>query len=179
MAMIMTTVSATNSRFADWPLALKSILGFWLFYALTVVARAFLGSDPITALQNRLIVLGLGIILTTLIYLAIATFGAGASVRRKVIIAAVGSLIAASVLAICLLLAQNLFRESKEEFRYQAREGIVVIEKGHTIRIERTASEPLVLTMPRMHELDRNKRIRYAADTIVMWLFFFIAWSAF
>ena len=26
---------------------MKSILGFWLFYALTVVARAFLGSDPL------------------------------------------------------------------------------------------------------------------------------------
>ena len=175
----MTPVSATSTRFADWRLALKSILGFWLFYALTVVARAFLGSDPMTALQNKLIVLCLGIVLTCLIYLAIATFGAGASVRRKVIIAAAGSLIAASVLAICLLLAQNLFRESKEEFRYQAREGMLVIEKGHTIRIERTAAEPLVLTMPRMHELDRNKRIRYTADTIVMWLFFFIAWSAF
>ena len=36
-------------RFTDWPLALKSILGFWLFYALTVVARALLGSDPWTA----------------------------------------------------------------------------------------------------------------------------------
>ena len=175
----MTPVSATRTRFADWPLALKSILGFWLFYAVTVVARAFLGSDPMTALQNRLMVLGLGILLTGLIYVAIATFGAGASVRRKVIIAAVGSLIAATVLAICLLLAQNLFRESKEEFRYQAREGMVVIEKGHTIRIERTAAEPLVLTMPRMNELGRNKRIRYTADTIVMWLFFFIAWSAF
>jgi two-component system LytT family sensor kinase len=176
--MITTPVSATT-RFADWRLALKSILGFWLFYALTVVARAFLGSDPLTTLQNRLVVLGLGIILTGLIYAAIATFGAGGSVRRKVIIAAVGSVIAASVLAICLLLAQSLFRESKEEFRFQAREGMVVIEKGHTIRIERTAAEPLVLTMPRMHELDRNKRIRYTADTIVMWVFFFIAWSAF
>ncbi len=175
----MTPVSATRSRFADWRLALKSILGFWLFYALTVVARAFLGSDPMTVVQNRLMVLAVGIILTGLIYVAIATLGAGASVRRKVTIAAVGSLIAASVLAVGLLFAQNLFRESKEEFRYQAREGMLVIEKGHTIRIERTAAEPLVLTMPRMHELDRNKRIRYTADTIVMWLFFFIAWSAF
>src|SRR5690242_8762589 len=35
-----------EKRFPDWPLAAKSILGFWLFYAVTVVARAFLGRDP-------------------------------------------------------------------------------------------------------------------------------------
>ncbi len=39
-----------RTRFGDWPLALKSILGFWLFYALTVIARAFLGTDPLTTL---------------------------------------------------------------------------------------------------------------------------------
>ena len=46
--------AADAPRFADWPLALKSILGFWLFYALTVVARAFLGHDPVTILLNQL-----------------------------------------------------------------------------------------------------------------------------
>jgi len=177
--MIMTSVSATSSRFADWRLALKSILGFWLFYALTVVARAFLGSDPMTVVQNKLVVLGLGILLTGLIYAAIATFGAGGTVRRKVVIAGAGSLIAASTLAIGIMLAEDLFRESKEEFRYQTREGMVLVDKGQTIRIERRYAEPLVLTMPKMHELDPNKRIRYTADATVVWLFFFIAWSAF
>ena len=33
-------------RFADWPLALKSILGFWLVYFATVVVRAYLSGDP-------------------------------------------------------------------------------------------------------------------------------------
>jgi two-component system LytT family sensor kinase len=40
-------------RLSDWPLAVKSILGFWLFYAVTVVARAFLGHDPVTVLENK------------------------------------------------------------------------------------------------------------------------------
>ena len=177
--MQMTPVSATRGRFSDWPLAVKSILGFWLFYALTVVARAFLGSDPWTTLQNKLIIIGLGILLTGLIYLAIASFGAGANVRRKVIIAGVSSLIAASILSIGLVLSEDLFRESKEEFRYQAREGFVVVEKGQTIRIERWAQEPLVLTMPKVGELDPMQRVRYAADSSVVWLFFFLAWSAF
>ena len=49
-----------------------------------------------------------------------------------------------------LILIEDLFRESQEEFRFQAREGFTVIEKGTTIRIERTAQEPLVLTMPKV-----------------------------
>ena len=64
-------------------------------------------------------------------------------------------------------------RESKEEFRYQAREGFVVVEKGQQIRIERSASEPLVLTFPKIHDLDANKpagsqkiRVRTYAHTL-------------
>ena len=51
MLMMPSPVTAPT-RFGDWPFALKSILGFWLFYALTVVARAFLGSDPWTTLKT-------------------------------------------------------------------------------------------------------------------------------
>ena len=50
-------------RFGDWPLALKSILGFWLAYALTVVIRATLGDDPLTTLQNKLLNILIGILL--------------------------------------------------------------------------------------------------------------------
>jgi LytS/YehU family sensor histidine kinase len=70
-------------------------------------------------------------------------------------------------------------RESKEEFRFQAREGFTVIEQGNQLRIERTAQEPLVLTMPRVHELTPMQRLRYALDMAVTWLFFFIGWTAF
>ncbi|MGH6658356.1 MAG: sensor histidine kinase, partial [Sphingomicrobium sp.] len=165
--------------FKDWPIALKSILGFWLFYALTVVARAFLGTDPATVLANKLITLSLGIVLTTLIYGAIALLARGRSIRRMAVVAAVSSIVASSLMAFALLELENVMRESKEEWRYQAREGFVVIEKGKTIRIERSAAEPLVLTFPKIHDLDANKRLRYGADTAVVWLFFFLAWSAF
>jgi len=63
--------------------------------------------------------------------------------------------------------------------RFQAREGFVLIEKGNQIRIERNAGEPLVMTLPKVGELDPNKRIRFALDASVIWLFFFLAWSAF
>ena len=167
-------------RFADWPLALKSILGFWLVYAATVVARALLGSDPLTALQNKLVTLVVGIILTGLVYVAIAAIGGrGGSNRRKIVVAGIASFIAACAMAALLMLADGKMRESKEEFRHQAKEGMVIIERGNTIRIERTASEPLVLTLPRIKDIEPAKKFRYAADAAVIWLFFFAAWSAF
>jgi hypothetical protein len=177
--MFMMPPPAVRTRFTDWPFAVKSILGFWFFYALTVVARASLGADPWTTLENKLAVVGIGIILTGVIYFAITTLGARANIRRKAIIAAGASTLAAITMGGTLILIEDLFRESREEFRFQAREGFTVIEKGQTVRIERTSQEPLVLTMPKMRELDPMKRVRYAADAAVVWLFFFLAWSAF
>jgi hypothetical protein len=168
-----------QTRFGDWPLAVKSILGFWFFYALTVVVRAFLGTDPWTTLQDKLVVIAIGMVITGLIYLAIATLGRGANIRRRAIIAGVSSAIASLVMGGALILTEDLMPQSKEQFRFQAREGFTVVEQGNKIRIERTAQEPLVLTMPNVHELDPMKRLRYALDAAVVWLFFFIAWSAF
>ena len=175
----MMPYPAARTRFSDWPLAIKSILGFWLFYALTVVARAFLGSDPWTTLENKLVVLLIGIALTGLIYLAIASFGAGTSIRRKTVIAGIGSTIASLVMGGALIVLENVMHESREQFRFQAREGFTVIEQGQQIRIERRAQEPLVLTYPKVGELDGMKRLRYGLDASVIWLFFFLAWSAF
>ena len=167
------------SRFADWRTALKSILGFWLFYAVTVVARAFLGSDPLTTLENKLVVILLGMVLTGLIYMSINIFARTAPIRTKAMVAGASSLVASIALSTVLLQLEDVMRESREEFRYQAREGFVVVEKGQQIRIERSAQEPLVLTFPKMKDLDGNKRLRYGADVAVVWLFFFLAWSAF
>ena len=55
--MLMMRQKPAQTRFGGWPLAVKSILGFWSFYALTVVARAFLGTDPWTMLENKLVVI--------------------------------------------------------------------------------------------------------------------------
>ena len=179
LTMLMMPQPKARTRFSDWPLALKSILGFWVFYGLTVVVRAFLGSDPWTALQNKLFVIGIGIFLTGLIYLAIAASGQGANIRRKATIAAVASTVAAVAMGGTLILLEDLMHESREQFRFQAREGFTVIEQGQQIRIERTTQEPLVLTFPKVGELEPMKRFRYALDASVVWLFFFLAWSAF
>ena len=177
--MLMMPPPMAQSRFRDWPFALKSILGFWLFYAATVVARAFLGSDPWTMLQNKLMVILIGIVINGLIYLAITALGTKANIRRKAVIAGLSCVIGSLVLGSTVVLTEDWTRQSKEEFRFQAREGFTVVEQGNQIRIERTAQEPLILTMPRVHELDPMKRVRYALDIAVTWLFFFIGWSAF
>src|SRR6059058_4034914 len=177
--MLMMPQPTARTRFADWPFAVKSIVGFWCFYGLTVVARAFLGTDPWTTLKDKLVIIAIGIALTGLIYLAIATLTRGAGIRRKGIIAAVASVAASLVMGTALIFIDDWLPQNREEFRYQAREGFTLVEKGNQVRIERTAQEPLVLTMPEMHQLDANKRIRVALDAAVVWLFFYIGWSAF
>ena len=177
--MLMMPAPAVRTRFGDWPFAIKSILGFWFFYALTVVARAFLGTDPWTTLENKLVVVAIGIILTGLVYLSIVVIGDGASIRRKAVIAALSSALASLIMGFTLITMEDLFHESKEQFRFQAREGFTLVQQGQQIRIERTAQEPLVLTLPKITELDENKRVRLATDAAVVWLFFFLAWSAF
>lgn len=178
-AVLETGGVTPSGRFADWRLAAKTILGFWAFYALTVVARAALGTDPLTELQNKLLILVSGVVLTGLIYVAIKLIAGEAGLRRKAIVAGVGSLLAAAMLAGGLVLAQSYMKRSQEEFRFQAREGFVVIQKGEQIRIERTAAEPLVFTLPKVRELRQSEQFRIAADAAVVWLFFFAAWSAF
>jgi hypothetical protein len=177
--MTRTADRLAPGRFSDWPLALKSILGFWLFYALTVAVRAFMGADALTMLVNKLIVVLIGVALTGLVYAAIATFAARASIRKKAIVAALASFAASCAMAGAFLIIEDMMREPKEVFRYQSREGFVIIEKGHTLTVERGAQEPLVVTFPRVGDLTANQRARFAADTAVVWLFFFIAWSAF
>jgi hypothetical protein len=178
VTMLMMPPPAVRTRFSDWPLAVKSILGFWSFYALTVALRALLAPNALNAITDKLINIGLGIVITFFIYLAIAGIGQLQNIRGKTIIAAVASVIAAMTMAGGLSLFEGKI-SSKEEFRYQAREGFVVIEKNNKITIERNAQEPLVLTMPRMSEMGFRKRIRWIADSAIVWLFMFMAWSAF
>src|SRR5689334_19620295 len=98
---------AARGRFSDWRMALKTIIGFWAIYVVTVVARAFLGSDPTTILLNKVLTLAVGLILTGLLYLAIALLAPGPSIRRKAVVAGFGSAIACVVLASTLVLSEG------------------------------------------------------------------------
>src|SRR3954464_11217496 len=106
--MLMMPQPTARTRFADWPFAFKSIVGFWCFYALTVVVRAFLGTDPWTTLQNRLMIIGIGVLITGLIYAAISTFAAGASIRRKAVVAGLSSAVASILMGATLVMIEDL-----------------------------------------------------------------------
>ena len=177
--MLMMPHPVARTRFSDWPFAVKSILGFWLFYAVTVLVRAFLTADPWTMVENKMLYLGIGIVITAIMYLAIASVGPGASIRRKVVVAAISATLGSVVMGGCIVALEDWLHESKEEFKFQAREGFTVVEQGNQIRIERSAQEPLVLTMPKVRELGANKLIRYTLDASMTWLFFYIGWCAF
>ncbi len=177
--MVFQPYSRDDWRFGDWRMALKSILGFWLFYAATVAIRSLMSSDPASILINKVPIVTLGICLSGMIYVAIAIFARNASVLRKATVAFLASIVASLVMASSIVLLDRFFIDSAEEFKVQAREGFTIIEKGQQIIIERAAQEPLVLTVPTLDKLDRSKQFRYAADAAVVWSFFFLAWSAF
>jgi hypothetical protein len=173
------TFTVANRRLGDWRTALKSILGFWMFYALTVLARAFLGSDPWTVLENRAITIVVGMILTLGIYVAIATLAGEAPLRRRAIVAGAASFTAAAALAGFQIAADNFQDKPHDEFHYVSREGYHVTERGNQMRIDRPDAPPFIVTWPRVTELMPYEQFRIAADTLVVWLFFFAAWSAY
>ena len=175
----MMPLTPVRSRFSDWPLALKSILGFWLFYLLTVVARAFLGNDPGTVIENRSVTIAAGIALTLGIYAAITTIAGGASLRRQAAVAGAASFVAAAALSGFMIWEDKFLDKPHDEFRYVSKEGYQVTEVGNEMRIQLNNHAPFVVTWPKIDKLPPYEQFRIAADSVVVWLFFFAAWSAY
>jgi len=160
-------------------MAAKSILGFWLFYALTVVARAFLGHDPLTVIENKAVTIAAGVVLTFGIYAAIRLFGGSGNLRRQAVVAAISTFVAAGALSGFLMAADRYQDRPHDAFHYLSKEGYQVTEVGDEMRVERPAMPPLVVTYPKMSELPPYEEFRIATDAMVVWLFFFAAWSAY
>lgn len=177
-AMLRASDDWRPRRLDDWALAAKTIALLWGFYVVTVVARAFLSTDPVTVLQNKVMMFLVGVVLTGTLYLAIAWLAPGPNLRRKAVVAGAASLLASLAMAGVLVLAEGHMRAPKEEIRFQAQEGVMVVQRGDQITIERKADTPVVFTAPRLQQLQPGERFRFAADTAVVWLFFFAAWSA-
>jgi hypothetical protein len=177
--MRMLPHPAVETRFKDWPLAVKSILGFWLVYFATVIARAFLTEDPGTIILNRSLTLVIGIALTAGIYMVFATYARQAPLKRRIAIGIGASFVAAAVQAGLLIAADRFLEKPQEEMRFISREGYKIVETGNTMRLERPNQEPLVVTWPRLNQLHASDQFRYAADSTVTWFFFYAAWTAF
>ena len=168
-----------EKRFPDWPLAAKSILGFWLFYAITVVARALLGRDPLTVLQNKSLTVSAGIVLTFAIYVTLSLLASTANLRRRAVVAILASVGAAGLMAGTLIYADRYQEKPQDEVHYISSEGYRITELGNSTRIERDNAGPLIVTWPRVAALAPYEQFRIAADSMVGWLFFFMAWSAY
>jgi two-component system LytT family sensor kinase len=179
MTMFMTPAPVVRSRFDDWPQAVKSILGFWFFYLLTVVARAFLGNDPLTVIENRAVTIAAGIVLTFGVYGAIKMFAGAAGLRRQALIAGFSSFIAAATLAGFLIAVDRYQETPHDEFQYFSKEGYQVTEVGDQMRIDRPGAPAVVVTYPDINDLPGYEQFRKAANDMVVWLFFFAAWSAY
>jgi hypothetical protein len=177
--MFMLPHPVARVRFGDWPLAVKSILGFWFVYFLTVVARASLGGDPLTVIENKTLTISAGVILTIGIYLMIKLFAGYASLRRQAAVAGASSFLAAAVLAGLLIAADRYQDKPHDEFQYISKEGYQVTAVGEEMRIERGAAPAMIVTWPSASALPAYEQFRIAADATVSWLFFFVAWSAF
>ena len=171
--------SRRNERFADWPLAVKSILGFWLFWALTVVLRAFLGRDPVTVMENKALTVGAGIFLTFCIYAALALLTRESGIRKRILTGVTASIAAAVAMTALLMFADRYQDKPQDEIHYVSTEGYRITELGNAMKIERDHEAPLVVTWPRVGALDAYTQFRIGADSVVQWLFFFMAWSAF
>jgi hypothetical protein len=169
----------TESRYWDWRFAVKSILGFWCFYYLTVVARALLAKDPGTILFNRSLTFFIGVVLTGCIYLVFARFARTATLKRRVLVGLVASFVAAGTQAGLLIGADRFLEKPQEEMQFTSREGYTITETGNTMRIDRAGQQPLVLTWPKMGQLHRRDVFKFAADSTVTWFFFYAAWTAF
>jgi hypothetical protein len=167
-----------RSRFTDWPLALRSIGGFWLFYLATVVLRALLGPESASAMLLRLINAVVGIVLTALIYVALAYFARGANVRRMATIAAIAALPCALVLSVVSLKVATSSMPAGERSTITTQEGVAIVQHGSNVRIVKGNGDELEVNLPPIEQIMAAKMPRIIADGTVTWYFLFAAWSA-
>ena len=168
-----------RGRFADWPLAARSIAYFWLFYLGTVLLRALIGpiDEAASAVGMRALNALLGVVLTGAIYLAIVILARDGSVRRMSIAAALSALPAAIVLSLASLYVSINFVPMTERSSVRTPEGVAIVQRGNNVRIVQGNGEEVSVNLP-IKEMIREKLPRIIADGTVTWYFLFAAWSA-
>ena len=169
--------TAWRLHFADWPLALRSITGFWLFYLATVLLRAFIGPEAASAMTDRIVNAVVGVILTALIYVALALFARGGSVVRMTTVAAAAALPCALLLSFVSLKMATSHMPS-EQSRITTQEGVAIVQQGSNVRIVQGNGDELEVNLPPIEQMMAEKMPRLIADGTVTWYFLFAAWSA-
>ncbi len=170
---------SAQGRFADWRLALQSIIGFWSFYLVTVLLRGLFGPEAASAIGFRAINASLGLVLTILIYAAIRGFARDGSIRRMAIVAAVAALPAAVLMSYTSLRLSTWAEPMGEQSKITTQEGIAIVQRGQNVRIIKQGGDELEVNLPPVEEIIASKMPRLIADGTVTWYFLLAAWCAF
>jgi len=170
---------SSQGRFADWRLALQSIIGFWSFYLVTVLLRGLFGPEAASAIGFRAINATLGLVLTILIYAAIRWFAREGSIRRMAIVAAVAALPAAVLMSYTSLRLSTWAEPMGEQSKITTQEGIAIVQRGQNVRIIKQGGDELEVNLPPVEEIIASKMPRLIADGTVTWYFLLAAWCAF
>ena len=168
-----------QGRFADWRLAVQSIIAFWAFYLVTVLLRGLLGPEAMSAIGYRAINAGLGLVLTFLIYITIRLFAREGSIRRMAIVAAIAALPAAVIMSTASLKMATWSDQMNEQSKITTQEGIAIVQRGQNVRIIKQGGDELEVNLPPVEDIIASKMPRLIADGTVTWYFLLAAWCAF
>ena len=167
-----------SARFADIGLAVRSIGGFWLFYLATVLLRALLGPEAASAMGLRAISAAVGVVLTSLIYIALRLLARDASLRRMITVAALCALPAAATLALVSLSLVAFDSPVGPQSQITTQEGVAIVQHGRNVRIVKGNGNAMDIRLPPVSEIIAAKMPRLVADGTVTWYFLFAAWCA-
>jgi len=159
-------------------LALRSIAGFWIFYLATVVLRALLEPEAVSAMTVRAINALVGVGLTALIYLALVMFARDGTVRRMTIVAALAALPCAISLSAVSLHATAATMGSRPQSSITTQEGGVIILQGRKVRYVQGNGNAIEVNLPPIKQMMAKEMPRLIADATVTWYFLFATWSA-
>lgn len=177
--MASLTLPCPQGRFSDFPLAVKSILGFWFFYFVTVMLRAVvIGQGINEMLLRRSAGILVGVALTFLVYLALRLFANRANLTGMITVAAIASVPAALLYSAFNFNAFFLY-EPLVQRRTEAPSTTIAVDRG-TPQETRQVVLPGGQTMQvNARELLLREAPRTIADGAVTWYFFFGAWASF
>jgi hypothetical protein len=169
-----------TGRFADLPLAVKSILGFWLFYFATVMLRAVvIGHGINEMLLRRSAAILVGVALTFMMYAALRLFAREASLTRMISVAAIAGVPAALLYSAFNVNALFIF-EPLVARQGQATSNVVVVRRTERGQFEVQRNETTASAVPGIaREVLMREAPRTIADGAVTWYFFFAAWASF
>ena len=177
MAMASLTLPRPPGRFSDLPLAIKSIIGFWFFYFVTVMLRAVvIGHGINEMLLSRSAGILVGVALTFMVYFALRMFAAGAPLKRMITVAAIAGVPAALLYSAFNFNAFFVYEPLVQRTVVMNRTNVPTPRQEEVDKVVASSRQAVQVSA---RELLRREAPRTIADGAVTWYFFFAAWASF